>query len=201
MKLYDAPLSGNCHKVRLMLSLLGLDYEKVPVNLQKQDQKTPDHLARHPLGKVPALEEGGVTIWDSQAILVYLARKYDKGGTWLPTDPVGQAQVTQWLSIAVNEMFAGCALSRAIVKLGRAGDLNAAQTLARTVLKVLDEHLSGHDWLVGNGPTIADVAVYPYAGLVWEGKIELEPYKAVRAWLERIEALPGYVGMPGLAGA
>ena len=199
MKLYDAALSGNCHKVRLMLSLLGLDYEKVPVNLQKQDHKTADHLARHPLGKVPALEDGEVAIWDSQAILVYLARKYDCTGRWLPSDPLRQAQVSQWLSVAVNEMFAGCALSRAIVKLGRAGDLDAAQTLARNTLKVLDDHLAERDWLVGDGPTIADVAVYPYAGLVWEGKVDLEPYKAVRAWLKRVEALPGYVGMPGLA--
>lgn len=200
MKLYDAALSGNCHKVRLMLSLLGLDYEKVPVNLQKQDQKTPAHLARHPLGKVPVLEDGDVTIWDSQAILVYLARKYDKSGKWLPSDPVAQAQVTQWLSVAVNEMFAGCALSRAIVKLGRTGDLDAAQALARNTLKALDDRLSRHDWLVGKGPTIADVAVYPYAGLAWEGNIDLEPYKALRAWRKRIEVLPGYVNMPGLAG-
>lgn len=201
MKLYDAALSGNCHKVRLMLSLLGLDYEKVPVNLQKQDQKTPSHMARHPLGKVPALEDGDVTIWDSQAILVYLARKYDKSGKWLPSDPVGQAQVTQWLSVAVNEMFAGCALSRAIVKLGRAGDLNAAQTLARSTLKVLDDHLSTHDWLVGSGPTIADVAIYPYAGLCREGNIDVDSFRSVCAWLKRVEALPGYVGMPGLGAA
>ena len=199
MKLYDAALSGNCHKVRLMLSLLGLEYEKVSVNLQQQDQKTPEHLARHPLGKVPVLEDGDVSIWDSQAILVYLARKYDTSGTWLPADPTAQAQVTQWLSVAVNEMFAGCALSRAIVKLGRAGDLDAAQTLARNTLQVLDDHLAKRDWLVGDGPTIADIAVYPYAGLAWEGKVDLAPYKGVAAWRKRIEALPGYVSMPGLA--
>ena len=77
-----------------MLVFLRLENEKVNISFPNQAQKTPEHLARHPLGKVPALEDGDVTVWDPQAILVYLARKYDSGGVWFPTDPVGQAHVT-----------------------------------------------------------------------------------------------------------
>jgi len=198
MKLYDAPPSGNCHKARMMLSFLGLDYDKVSITLAKAEQKSADHLARHPLGKVPALEDGDVTVWDSQAILVYLARKYDSANTWLPADPVGQAHVTQWLSFAAKEMWDGPAVARAIPKFNRPGDHAGAQELARGAFQVLEDHLGNRDWLVGDGPTIADIAVYPYVGLVWEGQVSLDPYPAVIAWMRRIEALPNYVGMDGL---
>lgn len=198
MKLYDTAPSGNCHKVRLMLSFLGLDYEKIAIALPNREQKTPEHLARHPLGKVPALEDGDVTVWDSQAILVYLARKYDESGTWLPSDPVGQAHVTQWLSFAAREMWDGPAVARAIPKFNRPGDLAAAQQLANDAFGVLEKHLQGREWLVGERATIADIAVYPYVGLVWEGQVSLDPYPAVVAWMRRLEALPDYVGMEGL---
>ena len=100
----------------MMLAFMGLEYEKVNISLPDQAQKTPEHLARHPLGKVPALEDGDVTVWDSQATLVYLARKYDSGGTWFPPDPVGQAYVTLWLFFAAKEMWDGPAIARAIPK-------------------------------------------------------------------------------------
>jgi len=183
----------------MMLAFLGLEYEKVNISLPDQAQKTPEHLARHPLGKVPALEDGDVTVWDSQAILVYLARKYDSGGTWFPTDPVGQAHVTQWLSFSAKEMWDGPATARAIPKFNRPGDLAAAQALARAAIQILEDRLDGRDWLVGDGATIADIAVYPYVGLIWEGQVELTSYPNVIAWMRRIEALPNYVGMDGLA--
>ena len=198
MKLYDTAPSGNCHKARLMLSFLGLEYEKVAIALPNAEQKTPEHLARHPLGKVPALEDGDVTVWDSQAILVYLARKYDESGAWLPQDPVGQAHVAQWLSFAAKEMWDGPAVARAIPKFNRPGDHAGAQQLANDAFGVLEKHLQGREWLVGERATIADIAVYPYVGLVWEGQVSLDPYPAVVAWMRRLEALPNYVGMDGL---
>jgi len=197
MKLYDNAVSGNCHKVRLFLSILGIEYETVPMNLLEKEQKTTEHLARHPLGKVPALEDGDLVIWDSQAILVYLGAKFGSPDWW-PADAAGQAQVTQWLAFAVNEMFAGPAMARALIKFKREGDLAGAQVLARDALGILERQLSAKNWLTLGRPTIADIACYPYAGLVWEGDVSLEPYSAVRAWLERVEALPGYVGMEGL---
>ena len=94
MKLYDAPPLGNCRKVRMALSFLGLDYEKVTITLPNQEQKSSEHLSRYPRGKVPALKDSEVTVRDFQAILVYLSRKYTVSNTWLSADPAGQAHVT-----------------------------------------------------------------------------------------------------------
>lgn len=199
MKLYDAVLSGNCHKVRLMLSMLGRDYETVPVDLTKREQKTPEFLALNPLGKVPVLDDGGVVIRDSQAILVYLAGTYGDT-TWWPADARGQGEIVQWLAFAANEMWLGPAVARAIIKFKRDGDLATAQGHARDALSILEGRLKDHDWLALGRPTIADLACYPYAGLVWEGGVALDPYPALKAWFKRIEALPGYVAMEGLGG-
>ncbi len=197
MKLYDAAASGNCHKVRMMLSMLGIEHEVVPMNLPGMDQKTPQHLARNPLGTVPVLEDGDLTIYDSQAILVYLAGKYGNE-SWLPADPADQAAVQQWLSFAVNELWNGPAIARAKLRFNRDVDLPRAQALAADVLTIMDDRLTGRDWLALDHPTIADIACYPYSALSEEGEITLAPYKALGAWFKRIEALPGYVAMPGL---
>ena len=199
MKLYDMELSGNCYKIRLFLSLLKRPYDNVPVNLREREQKKPEFLAINPLGKVPVLDDDGTVIRDSQAILVYLGRKYG-GDTWWPDDAAGQAEVAQWLSFSANEMMNGCAVARAIPKFKRPGDLPATQALARTAMEALEARLADHEWLALDRPTIADVACYPYAALVWEGGVPLDPYPATRAWFKRIEALPGYVAMPGIGG-
>ncbi len=197
MKLYDAAASGNCHKVRMLLSILGIAHEVIPINLPVLEQKTSAHMARNPLGTVPVLEDGDVTICDSQAILVYLASKHG-GEAWLPRDPVGQAKVQQWLSLAVNELWNGPALARANLLFGRDIDLARAQAAANISLAVMDRHLEANDWLALGRPTIADIACYPYSALAEEGEISLVPFAALAAWFERIKALEGYVSMAGL---
>lgn len=197
MRLYDNAVSGNCYKVRLLLSLLGLDYDAVPVDLAAGEQKTPAHLGRNPLGKVPVLENGGLVVYDSQAILVYLARRYG-GDDWLPADAAGLAEVSQWLSFAANEMWHGPAIARAILRFGRDADMDVAQAAAEKALALLDGRLAAHDWLALDRPTIADVACYPYAALAGEGDVALAPYAALGAWFARLQALPGYVAMEGL---
>jgi glutathione S-transferase len=197
MKLYDAAASGNCHKVRMLLSILGIAHEVIPINLLGMEQKTSAHMARNPLGTVPVLEDGDVTICDSQAILVYLASKHG-GEAWLPRDPVGQAKVQQWLSFAVNELWNGPALARANLLFGRDIDLARAQAAANISLAVMDQHLEANDWLALGRPTIADIACYPYSALAEEGEMSLVPFAALAAWFERIKALEGYVSMAGL---
>lgn len=197
MKLHDAPASGNCHKARMMLSVLGLDYQTVAVNLPAGEQKTPEFLALNPLGKVPVLVDGGTVIRDSQAILVYLAGKYGDSDWW-PADARGQGEIMQWLSFAANEMWHGPAIARAIIVFKRQGDLARAQDLAGHALAILDARLGDSDWLALDRPTIADIACYPYAGLAAEGDVALDPYPALRAWFGRVEALSGYVAMKGL---
>lgn len=195
--LYDTPVSGNCHKARLMLSILGIESKTAPINLLKQEQKTPEYLAVHPLGKVPAIDDDGVVVWDGQAILVYLAKKYGSPD-WYPEDAVGMAQVQSWLAFAANEMWAGPAIARAIVKFKR--DIDPVTPIANTkaALQVLDDWLEVREWLACDHPTIADIAVYPYAAMAWEGNIDMSPYNNVNAWIKRVEALPGYVGMENM---
>src|SRR5512139_1958091 len=112
IRLYRFALSGHAHRAELFLSLLGLPVTLIDVDLTKGAQKQPDFLARNPFGQVPVIEDGDVTIADSNAILVYLAGRYDAGGTWLPRDPVAAAKVQQWLSVAAGTLASGPALAR-----------------------------------------------------------------------------------------
>lgn len=197
MKLYDRDVSGNCYKVRLLLALLGLPYEKVNVNFDANEQRRPEFLKLNPRGQVPVLEDGGRVLWDSTAILVYLARRYG-GDRWFPDDPWGMAEVTQWLALAQNEVLFGLARARAIKLFNRPGNLEEFQKMGSRALAVLDERLAVHDWLALDRCTIGDIACYPYVALAPLGGVSLEPYPAVGTWIGRIQALPGYVGMPGL---
>ncbi|UZE23800.1 glutathione S-transferase [Pseudomonas sp. B21-056] len=195
IKLYHFPLSGHAHRVQLMLSLLELPVEVIFVDLAKGAHKQADFLAINPFGQVPVIDDDGVVLADSNAILVYLAQKYGKG-RWLPSDPVGAARVQRWLSVAAGPIHAGPATARLITVFG--APYNAEDVIARshTLLKVLDQHLSNRDWLAGDAATIADVAGYTYIAHAPEGNVSLDDYVHVRAWLARIEALPGFVGMP-----
>ena len=194
--LYDLELSGNCYKVRLFLSLMRLAHKLRPIDFFAGEHKQPEHLARNPLGQLPVLEDGDVLLRDSGAILVYLARRY--GADWLPETPEDMGRVMQWLATATSEMLNGPAAARVQCLLGEDGDLAGAQDLARRLLQTFDAHLSNREWLELGRPSIADVACYPYLALAPEGRISLEPYLHVRAWIGRVEALPGYVPMPGL---
>ena len=199
MKLYDYPVSGNCYKVRLLLALLEVDYQSVLVDLKAGEQGSPEHLERHPLGKVPVLEDNATVVWDSQAILVYIARRQD-ATDWLPEAAGELAEVMQWIAFSANEIHNGPAFARGLLKFPHKfkGDLAAAQDRARQTLGVLEERLANHDWLVQDRPTIADIACYPYAALAAEGGVSLDSHTALAAWFKRIEVLPGYVAMPGL---
>lgn len=198
MKLYSHPLSGNSHKVRLLLALMKIDYEEIVVDLLNGEHKKPEFLAMNPRGQVPVLVDGDATIYDSQAILVYLVNKYGGGDKWLPSDPLGRARVMQWLSFAANEVHHGPFLARLHFLLGLPLDIALAQERSHAALRILDDHLAKNTWLAADRPTIADIAVMPYVGLAPEGKVSLDGYPHVVAWLDRIRALPGYVGMAGL---
>jgi glutathione S-transferase len=197
MKLYDMELSGNCYKVRLFCALLGLSYEAVPVDLLKREQKTEAFLALNPRGQVPVLDDAGTVVWDSMAILVYLAKKYGDG-RWLPMGAQPLANVIQWLAVSENEILYGLARARAVVRFQRPWDLAACQELGRSGLAVLEAHLRHSVWLAGDHPTIADIACYPYVALAPEGGVALDGFPSVGQWIARVQALPGYVGMPGL---
>lgn len=195
--LYDMTLSGNCHKVRLLLSLLALPYQTQPVDLRGGEQRSADYLQRNPFGQVPVLDDDGLTIRDSQAILVYLAKRYG-GEPWWPDDAYRLAQIAAWLSTAANEIFHGPALLRVHHKFGRDIDKAKAEQTTDKVLGIIDRHLESQDWLAGDTLSIADIAAYPYLALAPEGGIDIGANENIVGWFQRIRALPGYVPMPGM---
>ncbi len=198
MKLYHFPLSGHAHRARLFLSLLDLPHEVIDVDLANGEHKSPAFLAINPFGQVPVLEDEGVYISDSNAILVYLAKKSGRS-EWLPEDPLGAAQVQRWLSVAAGELAYGPCAARLITVFGRSFNPEEVIARAHTLLALMEQHLTGRDWLVGDHPTIADVAQYSYLVGAPEGNVDLSGYPAVNALLRRIEALPGFVPFPQTA--
>lgn len=197
MKLYDLTLSGNCYKVRLFAALAGIPLEIVPVDFLAGEHKRPPLSELNPWGEIPILEDGEVVLRDSQAILVYLARRY-AGEAWLPGDPAAMAEVVQWLSTAANEVQNGPGAARLVDKFGY--DLDKTDTLRRAahILPLIDAQLAAHDWLALDRPTIADCAVLPYVALAPEGGVSLSDFPHIRAWIARVKALPGFVPMPGV---
>jgi len=193
--LYRHPLSGHAHRAELLLSLLGIDATLVDVDLMKGEHKSAEFLQKNPLGQVPVLEDGDITITDSNAILVYLATKYDPARRWLPAEAVANAQVQKYLSIAAGPVANGPASARLITLFG--ADLNAdkAAQISHAFFEVLDAALKERDWLVAGHATIADVANYAYIAHAPEGNVSLENYPNIRNWLARVEALNGFVAM------
>lgn len=195
IKLYHHPLSGHAHRVELLLSLLKLPMELVFVDLANGAHKKPEFLAINAFGQVPVIDDNGVLLADSNAILVYLATKYGEGSGWLPTEPLAAARVQRWLSVAAGQLASGPASARLITVFG--APLNADEVIARAhnLLKVMNTELAAAPFLAGETATIADVANYAYIAHAPEGNVSLEAYPNVRAWLERVEALPGFVPM------
>lgn len=195
LRLYRYPLSGHSHRAELMLSLLGLPFEMLNVDLAKGAQKSSEFLVKNAFGQVPVLEDGAVTLADSNAILVYLVEKYDEAGRYYPRDAAIRGQIQRWLSVAAGPLASGPVLARAIKVFGRKFDHSAAVATALQLLGVLNSHLTTQTFLVGSSPTIADIALYTYIAHAPEGDISLEPFPQVQAWLGRIRELPGFVPM------
>ncbi|MEA5443193.1 glutathione S-transferase [Cyanobium gracile] len=198
LKLLGHELSGNSYKVRLLLELLGLDYDWVRVDLMAGEHKGAAFLALNPFGQVPVLQDGSVTLADAQAILFFLAARQGDG-QWLPSDPLEQARVVRWLSTAAGEVRQGPESARLHHLFGvKAIPIARAHEKAALILSQLDQHLLHRQWLELERPTIADIAVFPYVALAGDGGVDLAPYPNVRAWIGLIQALPGYVPMAGL---
>ena len=196
IRLYRFALSGHAHRAQLQLSLLDLPVELIDVDLARGAQRQPEFLAKNPFGTVPVIEDGALTLADSNAILVYLATKYDPSGRWLPRDPATQGRVQRWLAVAADQLLNGPAHARMVHVFGAKYDLPRAQRTAAKLFEVLDAQLRAQPFLAAAEPTIADVALYTYSAHAPEGGISLEPYPAIGAWLSRVEALPGFVAMP-----
>ncbi len=191
MKLYYDTPSGHAHRARLFISLLNLPVEIVHTPLKQGAHKTPEFLKLNRFGQLPVLEDDGIAIPDSNAILVYIAKKFGKTD-WLPDDAQGSAAVQRWLSVSAGQIAYGPAAARLITLFG--AKLNAEEVInrAHAILTLIDAELEGRRFIAADRPTIADVALYSYIAAAPEGNVELSSYGNVTAWLGRIEALPGF---------
>lgn len=196
LKLYGFPLSGHSHRASVFLSILGLKAEIIDVDLANGEHKQAEFLKKNIFGQVPVLEDDTLIIADSNAILVYLATKYDKSHSWLPTGAAQAAEVQRFLSVAAGLVAYGPAAARLVTVFN--ADLDHVKVIesAHAALSILEEHMNGRDWLATDKPTIADVANYSYIAHAPEGNVSLDEYPNIRAWLKRFEALPGFVPMP-----
>ena len=194
LKLYDLPMSGNCYKIRLLLSMLGLGYETLRIDSTQGETQTPEFKKLNPRGQIPVLIDGDELIWDSMAILVYLARRYGNQ-QWLPSDALGEARVMQWLAVSENELLYGLARARVTLLFKRPFDLQTCYADAKPGLEAMQRQLEQQDWLAADHPTIADLACYPYVSIADEAQFSLDPYPAVVAWVERMQTVPGWVPM------
>lgn len=194
MKLYNTVISGNCYKIRLLLSFLNLDYEKVSINLADQEQKTEHFLKLNPLGQIPVLEDQGRHIHDSQAIFCYLARTYDAHQLWFPQETIAMTHVLEWLFFANQRIASTLSAARAFHLIKKPNiDIENATVMSHASLAIVNQHLKTRNWLVGESATIADIACYPYIALAHQGKIELAPYPYVQAWLTSFQQLPRFI--------
>lgn len=194
--LHGSELSGHTHRVVLLLRMLNLPYRFVstPGEVRRSDA----FRRLNPLGQVPVLEDGDLVLADSNAILVYLAKRYAPGSSWLPEEPRAASQVQRWLSIAAGEVAYGPARARLIMQWNAAGERASAAAIADRLLRFMEGELAQRSYLAAAHATIADLAGYSYVAHAPEGGISLDPFPAVRAWLRRVEALPGFAAMPAL---
>jgi glutathione S-transferase len=202
--LYDYPLSGNCYKVRLLLSFLALDHEIRSVDFfPGREHKSAQLLALNPHGQLPILRDGDLVLPDSAAILVYLARRYDAGASWYPhEDAVQLGMTSRWLAFA-DSITATASAARLHDMLNYRLDVESARAGAHALFRIMDDHLveqraRGCQWLVGRTPTIADVACFPYTALAGDGGIDTARYDGIGMWMAAFKHLDGFVTMPGV---
>ena len=190
--LYDTALSLNCYKVRLLLSLLSVEYDRVPVDLFEGENRTPSFLSINPFGQVPMLRSESLVVRDSQSILVWIARKYGDE-SWMPREPDAEAEVNSWLAAAAYELRLGPYDAR-LAKLYPVLCVNEAKAMERAshALRLYNERLSKRDWIALDHPTVADVAAFPAISQSGDGEIDLSPFPAAEAWIERMRGLSGF---------
>jgi glutathione S-transferase len=198
IKLYDHPISGNCYKVRLALSQLGVNYEKINVDIFKGEQSKPEFVALNPNKKVPVLVDGDFVLWESNAILLYIGGKFAPNRLY-SEDPKVFGEISQWLFFGKTTIDPGLARARFITRFVPKENQNDRELIAfretgRAALQILDDHLKKNDFLA-DSYSIADIGCYAYVHIAEEGEVSLSPFPSVRNWCGRIRSQPGYVPM------
>jgi glutathione S-transferase len=199
IRLHATLASINAYKVRLLLNMLDLPFELVEIDMYGGEHKREPFLSLNPFGQMPAMEDGDFFIADSHACLVYLARKYDDSGRWLPSDAESEAKVAEWLSKSANEIHQGPWMKRAKIRRPDAITLPDEEIDARCdhVLGIMNKHLGHRGWLALDHATIADISCYGPISLLDISGYDTGRWPAVRAWMARIAALPGAIDIDG----
>ena len=198
IKLYDHPLSGNCYKARLLLGQLGVEYERVLVDIFKGAHRSQEHEGINPNMKIPVLQDGDFTMWESNAILLYLGKRFSPNSLF-PEEPRAFGRVSQWLLFGKTTVDPNLALARYYLRFltpeeRDEKELQKLHEQGHKALSVLESHLSQNEFLAG-AYSIADIGCYPYVELSPEGGFDLTPYSSVLSWCERIKSTPGYIWM------
>lgn len=198
ISLYDHPLSGNCYKVRLLLSNLGIQYERITIDIFKGEHKTDRFKKLNPNLKIPVIVDGDFSMWESNAILLYLAKKYSPN-PFYSEQANAFGLICQWMMFGKTSIDPNLAVARFLTRFANddtrdINHLKRCQETGEGVLKILDDHLANNDFLV-NQYSIADIACFPYVDVAEEGGVSLSPFPYVRKWCERIYSVPGYVPM------
>jgi len=195
---YGFSASGNCHKLRLLLEQLGREYQWVEVDSSRGETRTPEFLAKNPNGRVPIIElDDGRVMAESNAILFWLA----EGTPYLPEDSWQRAQALSWMFFEQYSHEPYVAVARFIrgwtpLDSPRRASLPELQQRGHQALAVMERHLSAAAWFSGPDYGIADIALFGYTDVADEGGFDLVAYPAVRDWLARVRATPGFIAMP-----
>ena len=195
--LYDYSFSGNCYKVRLLLSQLGLPYETRPIDIIAGDNRQRAYLSKNPLGQVPTLElPDGTLLHESNAILLHLA----EGTRFLPTASLERTRMFEWLFFEqtnIAPVIGRARFRRAFPDAvpTRPEEFEAWHRHGKRALSVIEERLHDYTYLVGESYGVADIALFAYTHVAEQAGVSLEPYAAVRSWIERIEEMTGFVAI------
>ncbi|HEX5419369.1 MAG TPA: glutathione S-transferase family protein [Gammaproteobacteria bacterium] len=201
IRLHSTIGSINGYKVRILLSMLGLRYELVDIDMYGGEHKREPFLSLNPFGQMPALEDGAFRIGDSHACLVYIARKYDPHSRWLPSDAESEAKVAEWLSKSANEVHQGPWMKRAKVRRPDAIKLSDQEIDARCdyILRIMDAELARRDWLALPQPTVADISCFGPISMLKVSGYDTDRWPSLTRWLDRIRGLPGAIDIDGKA--
>jgi len=199
MKLYHHPLSSNCRKVSVAALLLGIDLDLQFIDLPAGAQKKPDYLRLNPNGLAPTLEDGSFVLWESNAIMQYLAEK-KPGNTLWPSDPRMRADISRWqcwelahwtpaLAIIIHEN-----LVKKLLKMGEPdpAEIKKGEEATHRFAQILDNHLQGKKYLVGEALTLADISVAAILMYRQPARLPLDQYKNINGWVAQIEKLDAW---------
>jgi glutathione S-transferase len=199
IRVHGTMQSINTYKVRMLLTILDEPYELVELDMYGGEHKREPFLSLNPFGQMPALEDGSFNIADSHACLVYVGRKCDSSGTWLPSDAESEAKVAEWLSKSANEVHQGPWMKRAKIRRPDAIKVPDEEIDARCdhILKIMDEYLANRDWLALGHQTIADISCFAPISMLKISGYDTDKWPNVTSWLGNVKALPRAIDIDG----